>query len=309
MGAMRDDVLSGLSEDPKRLPSQYLYDELGSRLFEQICETDEYYLTRTEISILRDNMDQITERIGPGALVLEPGSGSGIKTKLLLEALENPVGYVPIDIAGEQLADFAAATASEFPDLEVQPVCADFTSDYELPKGFGGVRRRVAFLPGSTIGNFTEDAAIDLLRHTVDLCEEEGSVIVGVDLKKCPEIIEPAYDDSAGISRRFALNYLVRLNRELGADIAVDQFDYEAPYNAATSRVEMALVSRRDQTASIDGTEISFDADERVHTEFSYKYDVADFAALAREAGLGPVDVWTDPDGLFSVQHLRPISS
>ncbi len=305
---MRNDVLRGLSKAPKRLPSQYLYDNRGAKLFEQICNTDEYYLTRTEITILRDNMDEITEKIGPGALVLEPGSGSGIKTRLLLDALEEPVGYVPIDVAEDQLADFAAATATEFPDIEVMPVCADFTGEYELPESCGEVRRRVAFFPGSTIGNFTTDAAIEVLRHVGELCEEDGSVIIGVDLKKDPEIIEPAYDDAACVSRDFALNYLVRLNRELGADFQVDRFDYEAKYNDVASRIEMALVSQCDQTATIDGKDISFVADERVHTEYSYKYGVEDFAELAREAGLRPVDVWTDSDELFSVQHLRPIS-
>ena len=302
---MSDDVLRGLSEQPKRLPSQYLYDDRGAILFEDICKTDDYYLTRAETAILQKNLAQIADRIGPRALVLEPGSGSGIKTKLLLEALEAPVGYIPIDVAREQLENFAAATAQEFPDLEVLPVCADFTSDYKLPESRGDVRTRVAFFPGSTIGNFHTDAAIDVLRHVGTLCEEDGSVIIGVDLKKDAETIGRAYDDSAGVSREFALNYLHRLNRELDADFAVDQFDYEAPFNEARSRVEMALVSKCEQTVSIDGKDVEFAAMERCLTEFSYKYDLDEFAALAGAAGLVSTGVWTDSDEKFSVHHLQ----
>jgi dimethylhistidine N-methyltransferase len=249
-------------------------------------------------------MDAIVHRIGPGALVIEPGSGSGVKTRLLLENLEDPAGYVPIDVAKQQLADFAEATAQRFPDLQVAPVCADFTNDYELPPCADAARKRVAYFPGSTIGNFTPKDAIGVLRRLAGLCKDDGSVLVGVDLKKDPAILEPAYDDAAGMSRDFALNYLVRLNRELDADFELERFGYEAPYNEDHGRIEMALVSRRRQVAHIDGVGVTFGADERVRTEYSYKYDTEEFAALADQAGLAVIDVWTDPDRLFSVQHL-----
>lgn len=301
---MRKDVLRGLSDDPKRLPSQYLYDERGAKLFEKICETDEYYLTRTEIAILESNIDSIRKRIGPAALVIEPGSGSGVKTRLLLENLDEPAGYVPIDVSKRQLLEFSEDVRRQFPQLEVTPVCADFTQDYEIPECDLPARKRVAFFPGSTIGNFTPDTAIDVLRHLAQLAGDDGGVLVGVDLKKDPAVIEAAYDDAQGVSRNFALNYLVRLNRELGADFQLADFDYEAPYEETHGRIEMALVSRRRQTARIDGVKVAFDPAERIGTEFSYKYDPAGFADLADKAGLRVAQVWTDPDELFSVQYL-----
>jgi dimethylhistidine N-methyltransferase len=288
------------------LPSQYLYDERGARLFERICETPEYYLTRTEIAILRRHMDAIVSRVGPGALVIEPGSGSGIKTRLLLENLEDPAGYVPIDVARQQLAEFAARMDRRFPDLEIMPVCADFTNDYELPPCEDEVKKRVTYCPGSTIGNFTPAAALNVLRHMGELCERDGGVLIGVDLKKDRQTLEAAYDDAQGISREFALNYFVRLNRELGADFEVSQFGYEAPYNEAHGRIEMALVSLRPQVAHVDGIGVTFETNERVRTEYSYKYSPEEFAALAGAAGLSVIEVWTDPDRLFSVQYLTP---
>jgi dimethylhistidine N-methyltransferase len=191
-----------------------------------------------------------------------------------------------------------------FPDLNVIPVCADFTNGYELPPCGGAVRKRVVYFPGSTIGNFTPPAAVEMLRHLAELCDGNGSLIIGVDLKKDREILEPAYDDAAGVSREFALNYLVRINQELDGDFKLDQFDYEAPYNEVLGRIEMALVSRCLQVAHVDGVGVLFGAGERVRTEFSYKYDPEEFAALAEQAGLVVIDVWTDPGRMFSVQHL-----
>lgn len=304
--AMRDDVLRGLAQDPKTLPSQYLYDERGARLFESICETEEYYLTRTEIAILKQNMGAIVDRIGPGALIIEPGSGSGTKTQLLLENLEEPAGFVPIDMAKQQLAKVAAHVDQRFPDLDVMPVCADFTDGYDVPPCENAVRKRVAYFPGSTIGNFTPPVAVGVLQHMAKVCDDDGGVLIGVDLEKERAILEPAYDDAAGVSSEFALNYLVRLNRELGADFKLGQFGYEAPYNATHGRIEMALVSRCRQVAHIDGAAVSLDAEERVRTEYSYKYSPDEFAALAAQAGLEVTGFWTDPDRLFSVQYLSP---
>lgn len=302
---MRSEVLRGLSQDPKVLPSHYLYDERGARLFERICETDEYYLTRTELEVLEQNLEAITSRIGPRALVIEPGSGSGVKTHKLLEGLEEPAGYIPIDVARRQLEQFATETARAFPDLEVMPVCADFTADYKLPNCPIPVRSRVSYLPGSTIGNFEPGAAVKVLDCLAELCDGNGGLLVGVDLKKDRKTLEAAYDDAEGVSREFALNYLVRLNRELGADFQIDQFDYEAPYNEELGRIEMALISLCDQSVRVDGTRVSLKQQERLRTEFSYKHTLLEFAALAEKARLCVEQIWTDPNNLFSVQYLE----
>lgn len=298
---MRKDVLRGLRCEPKKLPSQYLYDERGAHLFERICETGEYYLARTEVSILEANIDAISARIGPEALVIEPGSGSGLKTRLLLDGLEDPAGYVPIDVSRGQLARFTKEIETEFPALEILPVCADFTGHYEVPAAEADVRSRVTYFPGSSIGNFAPRDAVTVLRH---LAELGHSVLIGIDLDKDRSILERAYDDDAGYSREFALNILVRLNRELGADFVVDQFDYEAPYNEDAGRIEMALVSQCEQEVHIDPRRVDLQRGERVVTEYSYKFALDGFAELAGKAGLGVIETWTDPEELFGVLYL-----
>jgi dimethylhistidine N-methyltransferase len=301
VATMREDVLRGLRCEPKKLPSQYLYDERGARLFQRICETSEYYLTRTEVSIFETNIDAVSARIGPGALIIEPGSGNGLKTRLLLNGLKDPAGYVPIDLSKKQLGRFAKEIEDEFPDLEVLPVCADFTGDYEVPAATAEVRSRVTYFPGSTIGNFAPREAVAVLRHLATLGR---SMLIGIDLDKDRSILEPAYDDAEGHSREFALNLLVRLNRELGADFAVEQFGYEAPYNEDAGRIEMSLVSERKQTVHIDRHRVEFQRDERMLTEYSYKFDLDGFAELAGKAGLLVAETWTDPDDLFGVLYL-----
>jgi dimethylhistidine N-methyltransferase len=301
VATMREEVVRGLSCEPKRLPSQYLYDETGARLFERICDTVEYYLTRTEVSILEMNMDAISARIGPGALVIEPGSGNGHKTRLLLDGLKDPAGYVPIDVSRKQLARCTKEIRQEFPDLEVLPVCADFTGDYGVPATTADVRSRVMYFPGSTIGNFAPPEAVAVLRHLASLGR---SMLIGIDLKKDRSILEPAYDDAGGYSREFALNLLVRLNRELGADFVVEQFGYEAPYNEDAGRIEMALVSDRKQAAHIDRHRVEFQRHERMLTEYSYKFDLEGFAELAGQAQLEVAETWTDPADLFGVLYL-----
>lgn len=302
---MRTDVLAGLRSSPKYLPSQYLYDDRGARLFELICEQPEYYITRTEIAILESNMDSIADRVGPHALLIEPGSGEGAKSALLLNGLSKPAGFVPIDISRAQLVSVARSIADRFPGIEVAPVCADFTDDPEVPTVSQPVRRRVAFFPGSTIGNLKPEDALDILRHLRTLCGERGFVLIGVDLKKTPDILEPAYDDAAGVSRDFALNYLRRLNADLGASFDLAEFGYEAPYDPGNGRVEMALVSRRDQTVHIGRARVHFEAGESIRTEYSYKYDVEGFLALAERAGLEAEEIWTDPARLFAVMLLK----
>jgi dimethylhistidine N-methyltransferase len=301
---MRDDVLEGLRRKPKCFPSHYLYDNRGARLFEQICELDEYYLTRTEKAIMAEHADDILRRIGPRAVLIEPGSGAGDKALALLSRLHEPAAYVPIDVACQQLAQVAVEVDRAFPDVEVVPVCADFTETHDLPVGQVSGDRRIVFFPGSTIGNFEPQAACDLLRRFAELAGPDGGILIGVDLKKDRTILEPAYDDARGVSAEFARNILVRLNRELSADFRVEQFGYEAPYNEAHGRIDMALVSRCRQVAHVDGVSVTFGTDERVRTEFSYKYDPEQFAALAEQAGLAVIQVWTDANRLFGVQYL-----
>lgn len=303
---MRDDVLRGLSRTPKELPSQYLYDQRGACLFERICETDEYYLTHTELDILQQNMDAVAARIGPRALVIEPGSGNGLKTRVLLQGLDDPAGYVPVDVARKQLSRLALRVVRDFPELEVKPICADFTEDYVVPVCDVPTRKRVCYFPGSTIGNFKPDKAINVLQHLAELCGDAGGVLIGVDLKKDRATLEAAYDDAQGVSRDFALNYLVRLNRELDAGFLVEQFGYEAPYNESLGRIEMALVSLCDQVVCIDRSRVRFNNGERVHTEYSHKYTLSEFAALAEQANLHVRQTWTDTAELFSVQYLEP---
>lgn len=305
VATMRDDVIEGLRSRPKFLPSQYLYDERGARLFERICEQPEYYITRTELAILESSLGAIADRIGPGALLIEPGSGEGIKSALLLGGLHEPAGFAPIDISRTQLVSVAKSISEQFPGLEVVPVCADFTDDPEVPAVTRTVRTRLAFFPGSTVGNLVPERALDVLRHLRTLARERGFVLVGVDLKKRPEVIELAYDDPAGVSREFALNYLRRLNTELGADFDLDEFGYEAPYDPELGRVEMALVSRKAQSVHIGAAKIHFDEGERVRTEFSYKYDLPGFQVLAERAGLTLEEAWTDADDLFAVVLLK----
>lgn len=304
---MRDDVLRGLAQDPKAFPSQYLYDERGARLFERICETEEYYLTRTEIGILERNLDEISERIGPRALVVEPGSGSGVKTRMLLEALDEPAAWVPIDLSRDQLVVVGMEMERDFPELEVLPVCADFTGEPDIPTCRAEVEARVTWFPGSTIGNFTPEQAVGVLHQLARSGGEEGDVLIGVDLRKRREILEPAYDDAQGYSSEFARNILVRLNRELEADFDLEQYGYEAPWNEEAGRIEMALVSHRRQDVRIDRSRVELARDERVRTEYSYKYGLDEFEILARRAGLERVETWTDPDRLFSLQLLRPV--
>jgi dimethylhistidine N-methyltransferase len=304
LARMREDVVRGLGSDPKCLPSQYLYDERGAKLFEEICELEEYYLTRTEFSILRRHLSAIARRIGPGAVVIEPGSGRGNKARLLLSGLERPAGFVPVDIARTQLVEVATEMNLRSPDLEVLPVCADFTLDFELPPQAVAARRRIGFLPGSTIGNFEPDAAVNLLRNLARACGPQGGVVIGVDLKKDRPVLEAAYDDARGVSKGFALNYLVRLNAELRGDFDLSKFGYQAPYDEERGRIEMSLVSLGDQTVHVDGTSFDLADGELISTECAYKYDLAGFRALAARAGLEVRQVWTDPRQLFSVQYL-----
>jgi dimethylhistidine N-methyltransferase len=302
--SMLDEVLSGLRRSNKTIPSKFLYDARGSQLFEEICELDEYYLTRTELAIMEEHAPDMAERLGPGCLLIEYGSGSGLKTESLLDHMNEPCAYVPIDISSHALEHSVARLRERFPDLETIPVLADYTGDYELPDTRHPPSRRIVYFPGSTIGNLTPDHAESFLKHVREVCGTGGGFVVGVDLEKDPKILELAYDDPPGITAAFELNVLQRLNRELGCNFRLDRFMYEACYNPAHSRVEMYLVSEEEQAVTVGDTEIPFEAGERILTEYSYKYTTERFADLAGRANLELEQVWTDAENLFAVKYL-----
>lgn len=305
-GVLGDEVLAGLRNTPKHLPSKLFYDARGSRLFDAICELDAYYLTRAEEAIMATHSEEMAAALGPGVLLVEYGSGSSRKTRILLDDLAAPAGYVPVDISREHLVRAAEQIAAEYPGLSVRPVCVDYTTEYRLPEPEGPVERTVVYYPGSTIGNFTPDAARDFLAHIARRVAPEGGVLVGVDLQKDEALLRAAYNDAEGVTAAFNKNLLRRLNRELGADFDLDRFRHEAVYNADAGRIEMYLVSTVDQQVAVAGASIAFAAGERICTEYSYKYTVESFAALAAAAGLTVEQVWTDADRHFSVQYARP---
>lgn len=298
-----NDVLQGLQAQQKTLPSKYFYDGCGSQLFEQICEQDEYYLTRTELSIMQEQARAMAELLGPRCLLIEYGSGSSLKTRLLLDALPDLAGYVPIDISKEQLLCSVATLAMAYPDLEVLPVCADYTGAFELPIPQKPFARTVAYFPGSTIGNFERVAAQSFLRQVARVCRS-GGLLIGVDLQKDFTILHRAYNDGQGVTAQFNKHLLERINCELGANFQIQHFGHYAFYNPAQGRVEMHLVSLQDQTVRIGQAEISFRRGESIWTESSYKYALDEFASLAAGAGFTVKRVWTDPRALFSVQYL-----
>jgi dimethylhistidine N-methyltransferase len=303
--SFRSAVLWGLSRRSKSLPCRFLYDERGSELFEQICELPEYYLTRTEVAILEDNAAEIAEIAGRHAQLIEFGSGSSRKVRILLDALEEPAAYVAIDISREPLRQAAEALAAEFPHLAVVAVCADYTRPFDLPPlPAGGDGRRVGFFPGSTIGNFQPEEAVEFLSGCRRVLGRDGALLIGVDLKKDKDVLDAAYDDAQGITAAFNLNLLERMNRELGADFDLDRFAHEAFYNEAAGRVEIYIRSLADQIVTVAGRAIRFAAGERIHTEDSCKYEVGEFHRLAARAGFRPVRTWTDEDGLFSVHFV-----
>jgi dimethylhistidine N-methyltransferase len=298
------EVLRGLRSPQKELPCKLFYDELGSQLFEQITALDEYYPTRAELRIMRAAGADIAAQLGPDCLVLEYGSGSSVKTRILLDHLERPAGYVPIDISRELLGQSAEALVEAYPTLRVFPVCADYTAPFQLPKTLPPAGRRVAYYPGSTIGNFVPEDARRFLLAIAQVCGRDAGLLIGVDLKKDPLMLHRAYNDALGITASFNLNILTRLNRELGANFALDQFRHYAFYNPVFARVEMHLVSLIEQVVRIQNASFHFDRGESIWTEASYKYTPREFATLAAGAGWRVEQVWTDDRGLFSVQYL-----
>ena len=296
-------ALQGLGEPQKTLPCQYLYDERGSALFEEITGVPEYYPTRTEIGILAASVGEIVAETPAGTVLVEFGSGSSRKTEILLDAFDKLAAYVPIDVSVTALEDARDRLRLRFPALRVHPVVGDFRVVFDLPDDLR-TRPRIGFFPGSTIGNFQPAEAIDLLTTMKGTLGGDARLIVGVDLRKELEALLPAYNDAAGVTAAFNKNLLVRANRELGADFDLDGFSHEAIFNAEKSRIEMHLVSRQAQTVSLLGKQFAFRPGETIHTENSHKYSVADFQTLARRAGWQPRRFWTDPDRLFSVHEL-----
>jgi L-histidine N-alpha-methyltransferase len=298
-------VLEGLSLPDKALPCRFLYDAAGSQLFDQICDLPEYYPTRTETRILRDHADEIARRVGADVQLVELGSGSSTKVRILLDALDAPLAYVPIDISFEHLTNAAQAIQDDY-DLRVEAVCADYSQAFDLPPSYLG--RRVGFYPGSTIGNLTPDQARDFLKLWAERLGPGSALLIGVDLRKSADILEPAYDDRQGVTAAFSLNLLARANRELDADFDLTQFRHQARWLEHEGRVAIHLRALSDQTVTIAGQVFSFRAGELIHIEDSWKYSLAGFRELASASGFDPVDYWVDDDNLFSV-HLLDVRS
>ncbi|MBD3236754.1 MAG: L-histidine N(alpha)-methyltransferase [Candidatus Eisenbacteria bacterium] len=299
------DVLAGLHRSPKRLPSKYFYDHRGSWLFDRICELPEYYPTRTELSILRTRGREIARSIGPACQLIELGAGSTLKIRLLLETLDRPHSYVPVDISGEYLRKQNRALDAECPELRVIPVAADFMRDFTLPARDDGRGRRVVFFPGSTIGNLTREEAIGLLRRIARLITPDGGLLIGIDLVKSPAVLEAAYNDCQGVTAAFNLNVLRRVRDELGAELDLAAFAHHAYYRHSRRRIEMHLVSRRTQQIVLDGERFQLMAGETIHTENSHKYELETFAQFTAEAGLRARQTWTDARHWFAVQYLE----
>ena len=298
------DVLDGLGREPKSLQCKYFYDDRGSRLFERITELPEYYLTRTEQAIMEAHSQEMADQIGPGVMLVEFGSGSSTKTRILLDHLEDPVAYVPLDISEEHLLETADRLRLSYPDLEVLPLVADFTRKFELPESTRPRTHAAVYFPGSTIGNFTPESAQRMFATIAGILGPEGGLLIGIDLRKDPAIIEAAYNDSQKVTDEFNLNLLHRANRALGADFEIEGFRHKAVYNETQGRVEIFLVSRDDQTVTIDGREFAFRAGEAILTEYSHKYTIEGFAELAARAGFSLHKSWTDRDHRFAVLHF-----
>ncbi len=302
--SFEEEVRWGLSRSPKRLSPKHLYDEAGSALFDRICSLDEYYLTRTELQIMRDHGAEMAGAIGPEAQVIELGAGSVVKIRLLLEQLDRPAAFAPIDISGEHLEAAAAELSSEYPQIPIVPVVADFTREFRIPAPPRPPSRRVVYFPGSTIGNFESADAQALLRAISTMLDPGDGLLIGVDLVKDEAVLRAAYDDREGVTAAFITNVLARLNRELDGDFDLGAFDYLAEWQPGPSRMAMFLVSNRDQLVRVAGERHGFRAGERLLIEYSHKYTPERFAAFAEDTGFRVDRVWTDANRHFSVQML-----
>jgi dimethylhistidine N-methyltransferase len=302
-----DDVLRGLALPQKAIPPKYFYDEQGSRLFERICALPEYYPTRTEMAIMERHVDEMVALLGPDTQLVEFGSGASVKTRLLVDRLE-PSLYVPIDISEAALAEACKALALMFPWLNISAVTADFTKPIKLPEFVGiPVRRKVVYFPGSTIGNFTPDEALEFLKGVREMVGPGGMLLIGVDLKKDKRVLDAAYDDAQGVTAEFNLNLLHRINRELGGDFQVTRFRHKAFYDEQKGWIEMHLESLYSQFAHVGGHRFDFRPGETIHTEISCKYSVEEFQRLGGRARFHPEKVWTDAGDLFAVHAMMAV--
>ena len=302
VSAFEADVIEGLRATPKRIPAKYFYDAAGSQLFERITELPEYYPTRCELGILRDHAAEIADLIPEDAALVEFGSGSTRKVRILLRAARGLGCYVPVDISGEMLQREAAELRRDFPGLNVLPLVADFCFPFELPPEAKIAPARIGFFPGSTIGNFEPHQAAEFLRHAGRMLGPLAGLIVGVDQIKPVTVLNAAYNDAAGVTAQFNLNLLTRINRELGGTFKFDRFEHYAFYNRERQRIEMHLASLKHQTVKVAGETFDFHAGETIHSENSYKYSVASLSALARSVGWQPAGAWSDDRNYFSIQ-------
>lgn len=300
---MLSEVLEGLSKSRKSLPSKYFYDKRGSELFEKICQLEEYYPTRTEISIMKQNIDEISEKIGTRVQLIELGSGSSIKTRLILDHIKNIHSYVPVDISEKYLTGIVHDLKQEYPSLNIRPVAADYTEPYQIPGVEESGSRRIAYYPGSTIGNFTRDRAEDFIELISKLVGHNGGLLIGFDLIKDRSLLINAYDDSKKVTAAFNKNILLRLNRELGANFDSEKFRHKALFNEVESRIEMHLISKTNQKVAIAGRDFLFKEGESIHTEDSHKYSLESFREMT-EPHFKFVHSWTDSEKKFCVQFL-----
>lgn len=299
-----DDVIQGLSQSPKRLHCKYFYDERGSQLFDQICELDEYYLTRAESAIMQTHIEEMAFQLDSQIMLVEPGSGSSTKTQILLNALHDPVAYVPVDISKEHLLSTAEKLENAYPHLEVLPVVADFTKPFELPKTKRPYSHAALFFPGSTIGNFTPPQAVEFMAQLTHILGPDGGLLIGIDLQKDTKLIEAAYNDALGITAEFNLNLLHRINQELDANFVIEQFAHKAVYQEELGRVEIFIVSHNDQNVTVGAHTFSFAKGEEIFTEYSHKYTIEQFRELAQQAGFSHRITWTDEAHQFAIMHL-----
>lgn len=297
------EIVDGLSGEVKKISPKYFYDQRGSQLFDEITRLPEYYLTATELGIMRDNMDEICALVGERASLIEFGSGSSLKTRLLLDHLPALAAYVPVDISGDYLHACAAQIRDEYPHVDVLPVVADFTQHFQLPSPAITPVRNIVYFPGSTIGNFEHDAALELLRVMHHEAGENGALLIGVDLQKDPKLIERAYNDSAGVTAEFNLNMLQHLNRDYGANFDVTEFAHSANYDQDNGRVVIELVSQVEQTFAIGNTEFNLANGEAILTEYSHKYTIEGFADMVEQVGFSVAKIWTDTQCMFSVHY------
>jgi dimethylhistidine N-methyltransferase len=298
------EVVEGLSLTPKRLPSKLFYDIKGSALFDDICKLDEYYPTRTELKIMENNIEEMSTLLGKGTLLIELGSGSSIKIRLLLDNIPGLAGYVPVDISSEHLVQSANELKELYPHIDIFPLAADYTKDFKLPEIDKPYDHKAVYYPGSTIGNFTPSKAKEFLERIAKICGRNGGIIIGVDLKKDKKILEAAYNDKKGVTAAFNLNMLEHINNELNSDFDLNKFQHFAFFNNKESRIEMHLISKENQNVYLNDKTIHFERDESILTEYSYKYTLESFAELVSDY-FEVRKVWVDESRLFSIQYLR----